>query len=102
MNTNAQHPAQRSTWLDEVERFAVRTDDAPLALAALRVRQTAESVSCFACLLHELSRAANECALVLAEHAGRAATSQRDRGAESAALLARGWQFLVIESEVRS
>lgn len=89
MNTDAQHPAR--AWLDAVESFAVRFEDAPLALAAQRARQHPAVHRVLACVLSELTRRTAERANDLLEVGERVSASVAAEGRELAALLADGW-----------
>lgn len=85
-------PLNASAWLGAVESFAVRFEDAPLALAALRARQHPGLHRSLACVLSELTRRAAERANDLLEAGERVSASVAAEGRELAALLADGWE----------
>lgn len=97
MSTNPQQTAQFSAWLEAVERFAVRVDDAPVALAALSAKHHRDSHACMAALLLQLSRFAGDRASVVIENGHRTARAQVEWGSEAAVLAARGWELLSLE-----
>jgi hypothetical protein len=100
MKTNTSNTSALAAWLEAVERFAQRVDDAPLALAALRAHYNADSTGCFAALLSELARYAGDRADVVVENGHRTARCQREWAVDAVALLSRGWALLeAVESE---
>ncbi len=89
-NTNLDNPTV-CAWLAAVEDFAVRFDDAPLALEALRLRHHSNLSRVAACVLTELARRSSERASDAEQGAGRTSALVVNEGRELAALIARGW-----------
>ena len=88
-------------WLEAVERFAVRVDDAPLALCALSAKHNRGVLGHLAALLRELSRFAGERAGDVIEIGTPLARCQYERAIECSKLTAQGWDFIALEAERR-
>lgn len=99
MKTNTNNTDAR-LWLEAVESFAVRHDDAALALEALRLRAHPALHAVVGGVLGELARRARELAVVVMECGKRTSATVATEGGELAALLASGWAVLAgIERE---
>lgn len=87
-------------WLEAVECFADRRDDAQLALAALGLRRHPGVFAIVGRVLTELARRSIERAETVVACGNRTAATVGDEGAELAALLASGWAvFARLERE---
>lgn len=103
MKTNTSNTSNTSApaWLEAVEDFADRRDDAQLALAALGLRRHPGVFAIVGRVLTELARRTQERAETVVACGNRTAATVGDEGAELAALLAAGWAvFARLESEV--
>lgn len=98
MKSNLNNPTF-TAWLEEAERFAVRADDAQLALAAVGARHHANEHAYVASLLCQLARVAGDCASAVIENGRRTSPTQVGWGREAAVLLSRGWDLYAVASE---